>query len=62
MYILRTKGTAEIPDYIQIRDNNFVLTSHFKMNKAKQVLNKLIGNNNIIPEDLPYGVLQKIEQ
>ena len=66
MYILKTKGTAKIPDYIQIRDDNFVLVNHFKANVSKQTLDKFnyIKDVNEFTEmmnNLEYGVLKKIE-
>jgi hypothetical protein len=65
MYILKTKGTAKIPDYIQIRDDNFVLVNHFKANVSKQTLEKLNYIKNVngfaeMVDDLEYGVLKKI--
>ena len=66
MYILKTKGTAKIPDYIQIRDNNFILIDHFKANVSKKTLEKFdyIKNVNKFIEmvnSLQYGVLKKVE-
>lgn len=66
MYILKTRGTGLIPDYIQIRDDNFVLITHFK---ANNLLDKLRKYKEIsLPEtlvdeieELKYGVLKKIE-
>jgi len=39
MYILKTKGTAKIPDYFQVRDENFVLVNHFKSDLPGKILN-----------------------
>ncbi len=66
MYILKTKGTAKIPDYIQIRDNNFILIDHFKANVTKKTLEKLNYIKNVnkfieVVNNLQYGVLKKIE-
>ncbi|HNW97832.1 MAG TPA: hypothetical protein PKK00_05425 [Bacteroidales bacterium] len=30
MYILKVKGSAKIPDYIQIRDDDFTLIAYFR--------------------------------
>jgi len=65
MYFLKTQGTDKIPDYIQIRDDQFVLLAHFKtsnpenqikkfgLEKHKQEIQKLI-------EIAPYGILYEL--
>jgi len=65
MYLIKTRGTSIIPEYIQLRDNDFVLLSHFRVDKADSIIEKfgLISNKNEILEiikDLSYGVLHKI--
>jgi hypothetical protein len=30
MYVLKIKGSAKIPDYIQIRDSGFTLVAYFR--------------------------------
>lgn len=37
MYILKTKGTAKIPDYIQIRDDDFILIDHFRADNSENI-------------------------
>ena len=66
MYILKTKGTAKIPDYIQIRDDNFILINHFKANVSKNTLSKFNYIKNVdefieILNNLEYGVLKEFE-
>jgi len=66
MYILKTKGTARIPDYIQIRDNDFILINHFKVANTKTIIKKhqlQVDENKLLAiiKDLPYGKLKKIE-
>ena len=65
MYFLKTQGTDKIPDYVQIRDDHFVLLAHFKTNnpenqikkhnleKYKQEIIKLI-------ETAPFGILYEL--
>ena len=65
MYILKTKGTAKIPDYIQVRDDCFVLLDHFKANVAISFFKKLAYINDAKKvekqiAELPYGILTKI--
>lgn len=41
MYILRIKGNGKIPDYLQIRDDNFTLIAYFKGNNIEANLRKV---------------------
>jgi len=66
MYILKTKGTNTIPDYIQIRDDSFILLSHFKANSHVKALKKFgfIKNKRKIIElimKMSFGILQRID-
>ena len=66
MYIIKVKGKAKIPDYIQLRDRNFVLIAYFRADKPMKKLEKYglegkeIALQNVI-NDLPFGKLQKLE-
>jgi hypothetical protein len=65
MYILKIKGSAKIPDYIQIRDDDFTLVAYFRHDRPehglkKFTLGKKIEEISIIIKDLPYGKIQKI--
>ena len=66
MYILKTKGTAKIPDYVQIRDAEFILSSHFTLKEMNASLSRngtakykdrLMG----IINDLPFGELKQFD-
>jgi len=66
MYILKIKGTEKIPDYIQIRDENFTLIAYFKITNPKTSLercNLLLRMDEIvrIAAGLEYGKIQKLE-
>ncbi len=66
MYIIKVKGKAKIPDYIQIRDENFVLVGYFRADRPLRNLNKfgLEGKDDqlkVLIEGLPFGKLQKLE-
>ncbi len=64
MYFIKTKGTAQIPDYVQIRDNNFALIEHITLNKINDFINKSDFNNKQkIKDELakaPFGKIIKI--
>ncbi|WMJ75667.1 fructose-6-phosphate aldolase [Cytophagaceae bacterium ABcell3] len=68
MYIIKVKGKAKIPDYIQLRDENFVLIAYFRADRPlkPQQLNKYgLGDKEEqllqLIEKLPFGKLQKLE-
>lgn len=66
MYIIKVKGKAKIPDYIQLRDDNFVLVAYFRADRELKKLEKygLDGKDEALKEiieRLPYGKLQKLE-
>ena len=66
MYIIKVKGKAKIPDYIQLRDENFVLIAYFRADRPLTKLEKygLEGKEQelgALIEQLPFGKLQKLE-
>lgn len=66
MYIIKVKGKAKIPDYIQIRDVNFVLVAYFRADRPLKNIEKfgLEGKEAQLEEvikNLPFGKLQKLE-
>lgn len=66
MFIMKIKGKAKIPDYIQIRDENYTLLAYFRADRPDKGLTKCGFENKIdqfkkIIETLSYGKIQKIE-
>lgn len=66
MYIIKVKGKAKIPDYIQIRDQDFVLVAYFRTDRPLKRMDKfgLEGKDEELKsliKSLPYGKLQKLE-
>ncbi|MFT6054163.1 MAG: hypothetical protein ACJAS3_000459 [Roseivirga sp.] len=66
MYIIKVKGKAKIPDYIQLRDENFVLIAYFRADRPLKKLEKfgLEGKEaelEALITSLPFGKLQKLE-
>ena len=66
MYIIKVKGKAKIPDYIQLRDDNFILVAYFRADRPLAKLEKygLAGKETELGQlitDLPFGKLQKLE-
>lgn len=66
MYIIKVKGKAKIPDYIQLRDENFVLIAYFRADRPLKKLEKYglegkeVALKDVI-DNLPFGKLQKLE-
>ena len=66
MYILKIKGKAKIPDYVQIRDNNYTLIAYFRVDRPDKALIKcgLSEKQNEILKiinDLPFGKVAQLE-
>ena len=65
MYIFKVKGKAKIPDYIQIRDDDFVLVAYFRADRPLKKLEKFGLDKNEVElgqliKTLPFGKLQKL--
>jgi len=65
MYIIKIQGTKKIPDFIQIRIDDFTLVAYFRINNPRRALNRcnLIDKQDQIIElarKLPYGKIQKL--
>jgi hypothetical protein len=65
LYIIKVKGKAKIPDYIQLRDKNFVLIAYFRADRPEKILKKygLEGKEEALYSlisSLPFGKLQKL--
>jgi hypothetical protein len=66
MYILKIQGTTKIPDYVQIRDEDFTLIAYFRMNNPRRALSRcnLLDKMDRILEiagKLPYGKIRKLD-
>ena len=66
MYIIKIKGKAKIPDYIQLRDKDFVLVAYFRADRELKNLDKygLGGKEDALAKlisELPFGKLQALE-
>jgi hypothetical protein len=66
VYIIKIKGKAKIPDYIQLRDKDFVLVAYFRADRELKNLEKygLGGKEEALAKlisELPFGKLQALE-
>lgn len=65
MYILKVKGTAKIPDYVQLRDDQFTLLAYFRVDRPEKAITKAglaDKEEELIRmiKDMPYGKIQKL--
>ena len=66
MYIIKIKGKAKIPDYIQLRDDKFVLIAYFRADRPLKNLEKygLQDKDEALKaliETLEFGKIQLLE-
>lgn len=66
MYIIKVKGVAKIPDYVQLRDSSFTLLAYFRVDRPEKSLEKLGLSDKLdyimkIVQELPFGKIKKIE-
>ena len=66
MYILKVKGTAKIPDYIQLRDDEFTLLAYFRVDRPEKALIKAgLGDKEEqikkLIASIPYGKMEKLD-
>lgn len=66
MYVMKVKGVAKIPDYVQLRDDSFTLLAYFRVDRPDKSLDKLgLGDyaERImkVVEEMPFGQIKKLE-
>ncbi|GAA4319115.1 hypothetical protein GCM10023149_17630 [Mucilaginibacter gynuensis] len=66
MYVIKVKGVAKIPDYVQLRDDKFTLLAYFRVDRPDKSLDKVgLGDKAAqimdIIKDLPFGKILKLE-
>lgn len=67
MYILKIKGKAKIPDYIQLRDDSFTLIAYFRVDRPEKALEKCefegerLEKLMTVINEIPFGKVKKID-
>jgi len=66
MYIIKVKGVAKIPDYVQLRDDKFTLLAYFRVDRPEKSLDKVgLGARAdeimTIVKELPFGQILKLD-
>ena len=66
MYVIKVKGVAKIPDYVQLRDEKFTLLAYFRIDRPDKSLEKIgLADKaeyimNMV-KDLPFGQILKLD-
>jgi hypothetical protein len=60
MYLVKIKGVAKIPDYLQIRDDNFTLVCYTRTDRPEKALEKCglgskIEKIMLLMNEVPFG-------
>lgn len=66
MYVIKVKGVAKIPDYVQLRDEAFTLLAYFRVDRPDKSLDKLGLSEQAdqimeIVREMPFGQIVKLE-
>lgn len=66
MYVIKVKGVAKIPDYVQLRDEKFTLLAYFRLDRPEKALEKagFAEHADYIMnkvKDLPFGQILKLD-
>jgi hypothetical protein len=66
IYLFKVQGKTKIPDYVQLRDENYTLLAYFRADRPEKALIKY-GFEPVMEEikaaidALPFGKMHKIE-
>jgi hypothetical protein len=66
MYVIKVRGVAKIPDYVQLRDEKFTLLAYFRLDRPEKALDKAGLADQAVYimdkiKDLPFGQILKLE-
>ncbi|RKO72860.1 fructose-6-phosphate aldolase [Sphingobacterium puteale] len=66
MYIIKVRGVAKIPDYVQLRDDAFTLLAYFRVDRPDKSLEKIgLGEKAEyimqLVKEMPFGQIKKLE-
>ena len=65
-YALKIQGKAKIPDYVQLRDQEFTLIAYFRLDRPEKALTKAgLADREVqimgFLQEIPFGKVQKLE-
>ncbi len=65
LYIFKVQGKIRIPDYVQIRDENYSLLAYFRADRPEKALEKIGLSPHFsqiiqIISEMPFGKMQEL--
>jgi len=65
MYIIKVRGVAKIPDYVQLRDDAFTLLAYFRVDRPDKSLDKIgLGEKAEyimqLVKEMPFGQIRTL--
>lgn len=66
LYIIKIKGKVKIPDYVQVRDENFTLLAYFRADRPEKGITQCglgdkISEVKSFIDQMPFSKLIKLE-
>jgi hypothetical protein len=66
VYLVKVQGKSKIPDYVQLRDENFTLVAYFRADRPEKALAKCglaerTEELKTVIDALPFGKMHKLE-
>ena len=66
LYVLKIKGTRNIPDFVQIRDEDLTLRAYFRLSQVekglkKSDLEKELEALSLLIEKIPFGIIHEYQ-
>lgn len=66
IYFLKIRGVNNMPDYVQVRDDNFTLIAYFRADKpetARVSCGRNLSGSALTQaiQNLPYGIIKKYD-
>lgn len=66
IYALKIRGKARIPDYVQLRDEQFTLLAYFRLDRPEKAMIKagLVNHEQMIMDrlnEMPFGKMEKLD-
>ena len=66
MYVIKVKGVAKIPDYVQLRDDAFTLLAYFRVDRPDKSLDELGLGEKVeqimeVVRNMPFGEIKKLD-
>lgn len=66
IFLIKIQGKNKIPDYVQLRDENYKLLAYFRADRPEKALSKCGFDDHMqqfieIINNIPFGKMKKIQ-